>query len=309
MKRHLYIFLIILSNQALALNHASRILIYDSSQNFLGKHPEGYIGQKLYLKPLNDDLKQFGYTGFIQDYRIDKEVHENIYYPMGQENRTQYDRMAGKYFQVTDVISPLPDSANYGGDDDYIFKLVNLSNNDTLYYIYVSSEEHRFPFMVDGYYQKQKKQAVGKKYVFNNNYIFSCVDVDKGTLIVVKTGEVWTCVDVKMDDVFFPLALIFKNKGGDKIAVDATTTLGEQRTGKALYKAEADKYKLKFGEAKFNNLLKGIYSVGDTKEMCLIAGVQTRGITKKTVGKNNIEIWTLMSGKLTFENGKLTKIE
>ncbi len=297
---------IILICQAIICRADKPSPIFDSTKNFLGENGFLYKGQTLYVKPLNDDLKQFGYSGFILDYKIDKDVPENIYYP-DENNHTKYDRLFGKYFQVIDVLKPMTDSANYGMGHDFAFKLINLSNNDTLYYIYQGGFEHTFPFIVDGYFQKQKKLAIGKKFVFRDELIATAVDLDKGILLDTKTGEVWTCTDIKMDDAYSSLSVIFQNTKGKKIALPIEPTLGIQRKYKTYYKWEADKYKLKFGEQMFNNILKGMFTTGYTIEMCSMLGMDIKEVTKKTIGKIVTETWILKDGKLIFENGILKK--
>lgn len=283
--------------------------VFDSTKNFLGENGYLYKGQKLYVKPLNDDLKQFGYSGFILDYKIDKDIPENIYYPDGN-NHTKYDRLFGKYFQVIDAIKPITDIANYGMGHDFAFKLINLSNNDTLYFIYQGEFEHTFPFIVDGYYQKQKKLAVGKKFVFKDELIATAVDLEKGILIEPKTGEVWTCSDIKIDDAYSSLSVIFQNTKGKKIASPIEPTLGAQREWKTYSKAEADKYIKEFGKAVYYNILKGIVTEGMTNKMCAMALGVPKDKKEATVGKIKKQVCIYNNGQtLTFENGILKVIK
>ncbi len=283
--------------------------VFDSTKNFLGEYGYLYQGQKLYVKPLNDDLKQFGYSGFILDYKIDKDIPENIYYPDGN-NHTKYDRLFGKYFQIIDIIKPMTDSANYGMGQDFVFKLINLSNNDTLYFIYQGEFEHTFPFIVDGYYQKQKKLAIGKKFVFKDELIATAVDLDKGILVDTKTGEVWTCTDIKIDDAYSSLSVIFQNTKGKKIALPIEPTVGVQKQWKTYTKAEADKYIKEFGRVAYYNILQGIVTVGINRKMCSMALGLPKDKKETMVGKIKKEVCTYNNGQiLTFENGILKTIK
>ena len=42
---------------------------YDSLQNFLGKDLHRYIGQDFYLKGKAESLREYGYDGFLIDYK------------------------------------------------------------------------------------------------------------------------------------------------------------------------------------------------------------------------------------------------
>ncbi|MDZ4758265.1 MAG: hypothetical protein SGJ10_09015 [Bacteroidota bacterium] len=287
---------------------ATHIKIYDSMTNFLQGDAYSYLGQTLFLKPLNDDLKQNGYDGFIKDYHIDSYIPENIYYN-DENNHSNYDRLFGKRFIVIDVIKPMYDSANYGSGSDYAFQLINLSNNDTLYYIYQSEYEHTFHFIVEGYWHKQKSLAVGKKFIFSDTYVGTSVDLVKGTLIATKIGDVWTCEDIKMDDIYYTMAVILKNKEGQKIATDVLSTLGPNRKGKSYYKWEADKYTQKFGKPIFDNILMGRIAIGYTMEMCTLVMGKAIDIKSSWKLKIPIEEWKMENGQtLLFENGILKKI-
>ena len=42
----------------------TKVVVYDSTYNFPKSEVESIIGQDLYLLPLHEDLKKYGYSGF-----------------------------------------------------------------------------------------------------------------------------------------------------------------------------------------------------------------------------------------------------
>ena len=80
---------------------------YDSMQNFLGANAYLYKGQELLLLEKPVELRNYGYQDFFVDYNktsvLDK---SNIYKccSTSSEFFSSYDKLAGKYFMVLDVI-------------------------------------------------------------------------------------------------------------------------------------------------------------------------------------------------------------
>ncbi len=282
--------------------------VYDSTKNFLGEKAILYKGQKLYLKPFDDDRKQMGYDGFLIDYKIKGGTTENsnVYKFNEHTLNSKYDLLAEKYYQVIEVIKLDSTNPNEISANNYAFKLINLYNNDTLYYIYQSEYEHIFPFVVDGYYQKQKKLVIGKKFVFKDELIATAVDAVKGIMVVPMVGDEWTCTEVIQDDPYSLLSIAFENTKKQKIILPIEPTIGSQKLWKTYTKAEADKYIKQFGQEKFYSILKGQTKAGMTKQMCVMALGEPD--QKKTYTKGTIKCESFMYGKfrtLVFENGIL----
>jgi hypothetical protein len=209
---------------------STKILSYDSTQNFLGRDAKQYIGQELYLKGKPESSRKYGYDGF--SFRHPENLKElglgdRIYIVMrtykccaGVSNSI-YDSLVGKYFQVLNV-SQKPES-----DDDYYqyrniftFKLRDKGSGDTVFYEYDSEYEFKFPFIVVGFFEKQKKLAVGKEFVFACDLSYD-TDIQTGKKITYKLGQIWKCVDITVDEnkYDYELAFIIKNEFGEKILI------------------------------------------------------------------------------------------
>jgi hypothetical protein len=79
---------------------------YDSTQNFLRDDVRKYIGQELYLKGLNKDLRKYGYRGFSSDYtaHMQNPTKCEFIYKCDGRYSSKYEDIAEKYFNVLDVI-------------------------------------------------------------------------------------------------------------------------------------------------------------------------------------------------------------
>jgi len=282
---------------------------YDSTQNFLKGDIYQYIGQELYLKGKAESLRKYGYEGFSKDYTKGTFFgNKSNVYECCDAHNSKYDSLVGKYFKVLGIVTregtTIP-FIEFGKDyeKEYFLKLVRKDNSDTVFYHY-DGYEHNFPFIVVGFFEKQKKIFVGKEFVFNDIEFDGATDIQTGKIVTIKSGQKWKCVDLTIEDKYYNLSLIFENSLGEKTANLFDRVLNVSYTAK-----EADSYKKKFGENIWKTILAGKVKIGMTKEMCELSWGEPQNINKTIISNKVREQWVYTDNYLYFDNGILTAIQ
>jgi hypothetical protein len=288
---------------------------YDSTQNFLvGKDVYKYIGQELYLKGVSKSLRIYGYRGFTTDYMAYVEDPSNcgVIYKCDGQFSSKYEDMAEKYFTVLDVMAhPKAEINEHLYGQKYFFKLQEKESEDVLYYEYDERFEHSFPFILTGYYEYSKKLFMkmqfvsrGRNWIDESDKIYS---INNGKEIDFSGGVVWRCVDLTIDEEYYSLSLLLEDKNGEKVAFSVDNVL---KGNYFMYKKDdADKYKAKYGSAKWSDILKGKVAIGFTKEMCELSWGKPDDINNTITSGRKSEQWVYESNYLYFTNGILTAIQ
>jgi len=300
MKIYTFLVAVLLSAGLYAQKTDIPVVKYDSINNFPGKNVKAYIGQELFLKGLGKGEQSFGYSGFILDYKKDDGVlnnEKNIYKPNENYN-SRYEDLAHKYFNVLDVIQQ---KNKTNTDTDFYLKLQELSSGDVVYYKYNTNSEFTFPFIVRGYFEKQRQINTGKEYVLSDNLLKMSRNLITGKAITFTTGQTWKCVDVNIDNSTNELSLILQSPQGVKMAL-AYSMIDENGGIKNIYTAEEAKaLTRKYNTNNFRRILQNKIRTGMTKEMTRLAWGEPTEI--KNTGKN--EQWIYPAGQLTFSGDKI----
>lgn len=281
---------------------------YDSTQNFLKGDIYNYIGQELYVKGKSEGLREYGYDGFSKDYTKSTLGNKSNVYECCDSYNSRYDSLVGKYFKVIDVVTTKGTTIPFIEFDKdynkaYFLKLIRKDNLDTIYYHY-DGYEHNFPFIVVGFFEKQKKEFVGKEFVFNDIEFDGATDIKTGKIITNKSGQKWKCIDLTIEEKYYNLSLVFQNSLGEQIADEYERVLNVAYTAK-----KADSYKKRFGETNWNTILAGKVKVGMTKEMCKLSWGEPQDINKTITSGKTKEQWVYSDNYLYFDNGILTAIQ
>lgn len=278
---------------------------YDSTQNFLINDVYKYQGQELYLKGETESLRQYGYDNFVIDFTKDKLADKSNVYKCCDGYNSKYDELAGKYFKVLEIIKhPEAKQSEYLYGKKFYFKLQEKESNEIVYYKYDSEYEHSFPFIVVGFFEKQKRLFVGKEFVFNNSEFEGAIDIQTGKTVTIKTGQKWKCIDLTIEEEYYNLSLIFENSLGEKTLNLFDRVLNVSYTAK-----EADNYKKKFGQENFDKILQGKVKIGMTKEMCRLSWGEPKDINETITTGKKTEQWVYSDNYLYFDNGILTAIQ
>ncbi|MBD8390010.1 hypothetical protein [Dysgonomonas sp. BGC7] len=276
---------------------------YDSTVNFLGKNATGYTGQELFLMGLDKPSQAYGYSGFILKYKKDDGLlndEKNIYKSNDNYN-SRYEDLAHKYFHVLEVIKhPKGKQGEVSTNTDFYLKLQELTSGDIVYYKYDVNAEYTFPFIVRGYFEKQRQLFTGNVYVLSDSELKMSRNIVTGKAITPITGQKWKCTDVNIDNSTNELSLILQNPGGVKISVPFSILKAEGI--KTIYtESEADSYTKQFNQNNFRRILQNKIRVGMTKEMTRLAWGEPTDITTKGA----TELWSYPAGNLTFRGDKI----
>lgn len=247
---------------------------YDSLTNFLGEEVRKYIGQTLYLVGKKETSRKYGYEGFLKNYK--KGDGKFNVYKCCESYNSKYDSLAGRYFEVVEVHEhPKAKDAPYLYGDKFFLELIEKKSGDDLYFKYDSEFDFRFPFLVVGFYEKQKESLVGKKFVFGNYLLdhegySSGLDIETGKKVTNTLNQRWECVDLTVDKKYYRLSLIVKNSLGEKASV-SIKALEDDSYVRCFTEKEAETYESRFGKNNWLKILDGVVLIGFTEEMVLLS--------------------------------------
>lgn len=297
---------------------------YDSLQNFLGNDVYNYLNQELYLIEKYESLRKYGYLDFLTTYKrpdLSKMSHNEMidsYKPRANVYKccdgynSKYEELKGKYFKVIDIHKdPEAEDDKSPYNKQYYLELIEKESLDTLFYKYDTQYESSFPFLVLGFYEKEKKRLVGQEFVFKNNTLKvssgSGLDIATGKPLTIITGDKWKFKDLTIEEKYYTLALIVENSKGETTTVSYDTTFDDRNF--AFTSKEAEKYKTKFGKENYNLILEGNVKIGMTKEMALLSWGEPKDINSTISSGKTSEQWVYDENYLYFDNDILKTIQ
>jgi len=290
---------------------------YDSSENFLAIFPNKYIGQEFYLKGVTESLRKYGYRGFFLDYNQSTfpDNKSNVYKCCDSEFYSKYAELTGKYFKVLEVIKH-PDEPPAVTKDElhyprkWFIKLQEKESSDIVYFEFDGLYEHNFPFIVVGFFEKQKRISIGQEFVFAENMLKGALDIETGNEIFSKLGEKWKCIDLTIEEKYYNLSLVLQNSLGEKTSLAYDLVLGKSKVGLSYSISEADYFRKRFGSDNFDQILQKKFKIGMTKEMCELARGKPKSINETIISNKKTEQWVYSDNTyLYFDNGILNVIQ
>jgi hypothetical protein len=283
---------------------------YDGSKNFLGKDVYKYRGQELYLKGKAKSLRMYGYNDFLLDYTEDSPSNRSNVYKCCDSYNSKYNDLAGKYFKVLDIIKhPKAAQSKYIYGSKFYLKLQEKESEDIVYFKYDSLFEHSFPFIVVGFYERQKKLVVGKEFVFADKVLKSSTDIKTGKTVTTKTGQKWKCTDLTIEEQYFSLSLVIENSSGEITTIPHDSVFGKWSYNRSYTLSEAENHKKKFGHNNFYKILQGKVKIGMTREMCKLSWGKPKRINETITSGKKTEQWIYSDNNLYFDNDILTAIQ
>ena len=283
---------------------------YDSTLNFLGKDVYKYKGQELYVKGKAEIFRKDGYRNFVLDYTKNKLLNPNIYKCCNSSGYSKYEDLAGKYFKVLEIIKHPTEYS-----EKFYLKLQEKESNDIVYYeydvYYNEYDSQSFPFIVVGFFEKQKNLVVGKEFVLADKVLKSLalIDIQTGKVVTTKTGQKWKCTDLTIEEEYFTLLLVLENSLGEKITIPHEIVFGKCNYGQVYTANEANNFMKKFGQGNFYIILQGKVKIGMTREMCKLSWGEPKSINKTITSGMKSEQWVYSNNYLYFDNGILTAIQ
>jgi hypothetical protein len=275
-------------------------------------------------------LRKGGYEGFKTSYNVDftkmttAEMFKayspgaNVYKCCDSYN-SKYENLKGKYFNVINIHKhPRAEEFEFFYNKKCYLELFEKESKDTLFFEYSSEYKHNFPFLVVGFYGKQKQKLIGKEFVFKDSLLEVStgigLDIVTGEPIEIKTGEKWKCIDLTIEEEYYKLALVVENSAGNKTTVSYEYAFGKDKDGNdlkisAFTGKKAGEYRNKFGSGNFDLILKGKVKIGMTKKMCKLSWGEPDDINSTISSGRNTEQWVYNENYLYFDGNKLTTIQ
>lgn len=280
---------------------------YDGTENFLGENAIQYIGHDLYLKPRSKDLRKGGYENFVIDYKEVLSSKSNIYKCCDNYYNSKYEELAGKYFTVLDVLKDPKQDYNI-----YFLKLKFKDSENIVYYRYNSLlGEFGFPFISVSYFEKQKKDLVGKQFIKNWKDLDKVWnDISSGDTIKIESGSKWTCTEITTEEKYYSLILILKNNNNQTVSIYLDDYKNPYRPTIFL-EEDAEKYKKIFGQEIWDKILLGKVTIGMPAEACELSWGRPAKINRTIFSGSKSEQWIYGKGSnyLYFENGILRSMQ
>lgn len=272
---------------------------YDSTRNYLGKDYAQYVGQEFYIIPLAESLRKYGFEGFLLECRKTSITDNSNVYACCSSFNSKYEALAGKYFKVLEVI----ESAELGKP---CLKLEIKDSGQIVYFKYDSRFEMNFPFLVVGYFEKQKSLYAGKEVLIRPFPVIEGLkqkrtrNIETGVDIAIDKTTYYKCIDLTIDEENFEPALLCVTASGEKFL----WALRNKDVGipRLMTKEEAEAYRKKFGDENWKVILDEKVRVGMTEEMALLSWGQPEKINRSSTGDQ----WVYKGQFLYFSAGKLT---
>ena len=261
---------------------------YDSLENFVKpENTRALIGQSLYVIPISEGLRKYGYDGFYTKSSLEKEF---IYKTIDKYSSSSlYEELVGRTFKVIDVIKQ---NGKYYGTD-YILKIAD--DKDTLFYQYPEYESS-YKMMVLGYYEKLKSKYVGNKYYFKRAPDKYWTDFETGEQVELIAGSEWTCTDIVLDSKYYNLKMLFKNNNSQTLSNEI-----ERLDINFILKDYGDYLFNKYGEL-YKKAIAGKVVIGMAKELVVIAWGFPEKINSSSDG---LDQWVYGNQYLYIQNGVL----
>ena len=276
---------------------------YDSLDNFLSHNLKSYIGQTLFFPGKWEKLQEYGYEYFVYDYQKPHLEQNNVYKIKGVRS-TNYDAIAGKYFDVIDVVT-----SNESSSKNIPFlKLQEKQDKDIMYLRYDTAFKELQKFITVGYFMKLKKMYLGKNFYVRNISPVNdkqWTDYSTGQTIEFPTLDIWKCKDITVEDKYYELSFILENTNHNKICLEVNRFHSKYHNYGYL------KSDFKYIKPTIQELiLTGKTKIGMTKNECIMSWGEPESINPTITSNGKSEQWVYSNSQyLYFENGILTAIQ
>lgn len=287
---------------------------YDSTRNIMRNNVYQYIGQELYILGKPEVIRGSGYKGFFKNYKKSTIVNKSNVYGCCSGYNSKYEALVGKYFEVLNVYRhPKSDGNSELYDNTYYLELKERESGDIVYFEfdtkYITSTF--YPFLIVGYFEKLKSKYIGIQYVVRGlnwvSFYGSMKDMNTAKPVsMFDAGNVWTCVDVTVEEKNYELILVLENEAGEHIPLKVSDA---NNLSYVIEKTVADNYLKTLGAEKWQSILEGKVEIGMTQEMCRIAWGKPNKINETITSGGSDEQWVYSKNYLYFENGILTAIQ
>jgi hypothetical protein len=209
------------------------LINYDTNANY-AIVPDKLIGQRLTLPVVTDATYERLFNGTrLYNYYDDSRKYSFTDYPLAKARLLE-----GKTFLVSDVA--------FDGESltNVYLKLVIPNRYDTIYYKYpVKQERDLFPFVIESFYNKMRKEYKDKEFIVRGGkFPLTVIDLRRKTPLTLHQGDKFHCLDFVVRDGKF--MMLMRNEKGRKFYMPADYTLGDMLCfNKFLVSDQVEKYK------------------------------------------------------------------
>lgn len=272
---------------------------YDSTRIFVGKDYAQYVGQEFFIIPRPESLRKYGFDGFMIECRKTSITDNSNVFACCSSFNSKYEALGGKYFKVLEVI----ESSEPGNP---CLKLQIKDSGQIVYYKYDARFKYNFPFLVVGYFEKQKQLFKDKEVLIRPFPVIEDLkqkktrNIETGEEIVIERGKYYKCIDLTVDEENFEPALLCVTASGEKFLWALATK--DLNIPRLMTKEEAEAYRIKFGNENWTVILEEKVRVGMTEEMVLLSWGAPEKVNRSSTGDQ----WVYKGQFLYFTAGKLT---
>ena len=280
------------------------VVKYDSNTNLVQNGKE-LLGQELFVIPKREKMKKIGYFNFFKAY---KETQEDF------SSTDSEELFSGKTFVVEEVLFPYGQKTfDTNRGKRYILKLRDKASDTIYYFKYDPRFEARFPFIILGFYEKQKTACIGKQMVVKKQNWREKINSEEPALYDCKTGQevvtdiddVWTVQELSLEDKYLTLSYTITNKKGETLTIDIYS-LNDYKHFYGPYALWLDKTLLQIKTNQpgmYQALMSNKVKIGMTEEMVRMAWGEPREIKHSSYNDQ----WIYRELYLYFKNGILSR--
>ena len=266
---------------------------FDSTKNLISPKTYGvydpsiqaFVGQKLYLKPLEEGHKRK--EGYIYILSMDFDPNKPPYlYRYGE-----YEKLAEKTFEVVKIDTFLTVHKKY------IFTLKMLEDENIMCKYIYDGESYSFPFVTMSYYNYLCDNLLNKKYAISN-FIF------KDEQAKESSTNFWTAKNISINDSGILWVIVNDNVVEHQILLDDFLTYYNTEDDKRAIFTESDWNILvkQYGLSMMKMVLAQKIQVGMPKKLVVYAWGQPESINRSSSGS---EQWVYNGQYLYIRNGKV----
>lgn len=275
---------------------------YDSTYNFPGERIKELKGQELYVIPVPESQKKYGYMDFYTTYIRTTDP--------SCETKT-YELFAGRTFILEEILPQHPNT-RVKDKEISILKLRDKESGTEYYYEYYSSLHNSFPFIVMGYYEKEKSACLGKQIVLKpgknwrkgiSEEKMPLYDFSTGEEVTVDPNDPWTVEDLTVEEQYFTLSYVIRNAKGETLTIGISDVNAYKRGSSpcALFLNDTLTYVKEKMPQFYDAIMKSEVMVGMTPALVRYAWGAPQSITKTSYGN----MWSFRGNFLYFKDGKL----
>jgi len=271
------------------------MVIYDSTLNYVEiDDAKVLVGQTLFATGIQPSptgsIVMEGLRFKLQTKLRAENYSDRIIYLPADRYNSNYESIVGHYFEVNDAIED---------DDRTYLKLYDKRRNNIVYFDYPTYES-AFPFLVVGFYEKEKS-LIPKEFQWNREVYLTNINTEQ-KVRVDNRGKLKISKITVDSESFVPYYFI-EDKDGNSYRM-ALNTFSYVKSN-LVKQSDIEQMTKKYGEKMGTKIAFGRIAVGMTKIMVADSWGNPIEKRKSVVNNVNMDTWVYNSHLLYFNNDKL----